>query len=595
MNVSDRKARTRVSKFARQTVDIHLPILLGLMAEGGQSPSEQAKRASSLVQMLKTVDVAPSLNSGGRPVPFEVEQGLDGPELTINGEMLAKVDDGAFASAMADPIGHILGLSAVATGLVLRTTNEQEIQSLATQVGGDPDAQPVSMTQIEQLVRWRIEIFEDRLYGLVDGLGGWLEAPVVPREEFIEIITGLSKRWAEYNDIGDHEYMRTWLEEVDAELGRTDWANSTDALAEMLWDSVAISPQSALRRAARSLRALTNSGDPQNLLEVLADVLGDDTPVPGGLDHWPNYQEVLGAWTDLFSEEDDVLGARRRTQGVPEVTVYEPPGTAMGFSKPKNLPWNQPLLCWTQRECNGLRDLMQGNEKSLARGRTQIRAGRLSQTAMDDFAPPTDARASRVRWVLQVPTKLPEVSGNFSEAVDRAYASLRAGYEAAFSNLDKSKKRQALKLAKGAYGGYLQSTKSIWSRRLSGVKKAPYDKAFQMMLTGLADALELPIFVDVFEQGVDTPAVSSMPTFTLPAVWYGDAESAPIWLPVETIGESLGQLKLRIRNVSVDTDTDRVKWLGDHHVQSRDLQELSAANLLRSVHEGALLLTIHRL
>lgn len=587
-------AQDRVDEFARQAVDMHLPVLIGLMAEDGIDAAEQARRASDLVAMLRNAEIASSLSSNGRPVPLEVDEDDGNRRLVINGGMLEKVEDGALASAMADTFADVLQLSPVVTGLVLQTSEERQMRGLAGQLERQIDAPITALTQIEELVRWRLELFEERLYGLVDGLGGWLEAPVVPRDEFVGYISNFSKRWPQWRDVEDHDYLRTWFEEVDSELSRTRWVDSTDALGEMLWESVAISPRSALRQAAQVLRSLTTDADRRDLLEVLAEVVGrEGEPIDGSLTEWPGFQSLLETWEDLWREEDDVIGARRRIRGTPDISVYGPPGESMGFSEPKNLPWDQPLLCWTKRERDGLRDLLGGMEKSLARSREQIRIGRISLEARTERVPP-ERKKQDCRWIVRAPSKLPKPKSGYSDAVDRAYASLRSAYQVTFSNLDARQKKKSIKLAKGAYGGYMQSKKSIWRRRLSGIKNGSADEAFELLLTGLAEALEWPIFVDPFEGDINLESVSSMPRFTLPVVWYRGADYAPVWIPVETIGESLEQAPLKFRNVAVGKNGDSVHWLGDHTVQLRDLQELSSGDLLRSVHEGALLVTVHR-
>lgn len=587
--------RARVNDFARQTVDIHLPVLVGLMAEAGQDPVEQAERISRVVALLRNADVTDSLTSDGRPVPVEIEGSGKYRQLVVNGQMLARADEGALASALAAPLARLLDISPVSTSLVFQMTDVRQMRGLAGQLTKQIEQELISLTEVEELVRWRLETFEQRLYRLVDGLGGWLEAPVLDRDTFVERVAECQTRWPEWRKLKGEPYITTWLEEVDAELGRTDWADSTEGLGEMIWDSVAISPLSALRQAARNLRSLSTAGDRRELLEVLAQVVGDeDDPIPGELSNWPSFQELLDAWQNLWREEDNAVGARRRAFPVPDISVYQPPGTAMGFSKPDNLPWDQPLLCWTMRERDGLRDLLGGTEKSLARRRAQIRIGRLSQDSQDEGLPLVDERR-RARWIIQVPTKHPKLSEKFSAAVDRAYTALCASYQVAFSNLDKRQKKKALKLARGAYAGYLASTKPVWNRRLSVARKKSHDEMFPHFLSELAHALEWPIFVDVFEEGVELPAVSKMPRFTVPAVWFDGADFAPAWLPVETLGEALGQAPIRIRNVAVDSSGGRVKWLGDHQIEIAQLEELKTGNLLRSIHEGTLLMTVHEL
>ena len=362
----------------------------------------------------------------------------------------------------------------------------------------------------------------------------------------------------------------------------------------MLWESLAISARSALRQAARTLRSVSSTGDRRELLQILAGVVDEQgEPVDENLGAWPTFESLQEAWERLWREEDDLLGARRRIAGIPEISVFETPGESMGFSKPKNLPWDQPLLCWSQRERDGLRDLLGGNEQSLARSQQQFRTGRLSGEVAPSNAPSLVEGRRNDSWVLEVPRQLPEFDEGFSDAVDRAYAALYANYRTSFAALDNQMKARAISLLRGAYGGYLQSAKPIWKRRFAGIKTASTTETFRILSTGLADALEWPILVDVFEEGVDGPRIAKMPRFTLPAVWYDDAQYAPVWLPVETLGEALEQAPLRFRNVHIGPDSDDVRWRGDHTIDTTDLQTLSVDNLLRSMHEGAITMTIH--
>lgn len=265
----------------------------------------------------------------------------------------------------------------------------------------------------------------------------------------------------------------------------------------------------------------------------------------------------------------------------------------MGFSEPENLPWDLPLLCWTMRERDALRDLIGGMEKSLVRSRAKIRVGRLSERAADEQLPLVEDRDDAM-WAIRAPTRTPQIPEDFSRAINQAYSAMRASYDVAFSGLDPMMQTRALKLARGAYAGYLSSTKPIWKRRLAAIQGAKPADAFRMLVTGIANALEWPIFIDVFDGSLEMPRVAGQPKFTVPAVWCGDANFAPIWLPVETIGEALGQAPIRLRNLGVGGENDQVRWLGDFQVEVAELQELSTGDILRSIHEGTLMMTVHK-
>ncbi len=583
------KAGTRVTRIARRTVDSHLPVLVGLMAEEGQEPAMQSERASKLVSLLRRAEVASTLNVGGRAVPLQLEDNGAEHRLIINGEMLARVEDTALAGALAEPVAQTLNISPVAAALVLQVSDEQQLRGLAGRIGAGGEA--ISPTQIGELVRWRLETFEKRLLDLVSGLGGWLEKPPLSRQEFLEEVSQCPGRWPQWSLVADSAYLSTWRDELSRELDRTDWGEYVPQIGELVWESVAISPHSALRQAAQTVRGFSAAGDTKKLLEVLARVFGDGTPVDDSLGAWPVFEEMVDAWKRMWREEDDALGARRRHFEVPDISVFDRPGEATGFSEPANLPWDEPLLCWSMRERGALRDLFQGMEKTLARGRSHFRVGRLSAHRATAVAPLVNA-SKDAHWTLKVPRRLPELPEGFSQAVDRSFSALHSSYHLAFANLDETSQQQIIRNARGAYAGYLASTRPIWARRLSSGDGDTLSDHFETSLTALSDAVEWPIFVDAFEEGIDSPAVAPMPRFTVPAVWFEDVDFAPIWIPVEAIGEGLDQAPLRIRNVAVSEEDKKVRWLGDYEIDQTMLGELHTATVLRSIHEGTLLVAV---
>lgn len=584
--------RARVSRFTRQTIDFHLPLLVGMMAEEGRDTDDQSRRASALVSLLRRARVDAQLMAEGRPIPVEIQKNGDGPQLVINGQMLARVDDGALAGAMAGPVARVLKISPISVGLVLQLSDENQVRGLKSQLGGRSGAAVIPLTRIGELVGWRLETFGRRLERLVEGAGGRLKAPEVSVEEFCREAVEGARSWPEWREVENTPFMTAWQSRVKGELGHTRWGQQAEKLMEMIWESLIISPRSALRQAAQTLRSLPVRADRGALLEIIADALGGDgDTIDGALESWPTFGDLQEAWEELWREEDDAIGARRRVFRVPTISVFQSPGAVMGFDEPANLPWDQPLLCWTLRERSALQDLLTGMKKTLARTRAKIRSGRLGENAGKEGSPLVGGIESN--WSIQIPSRVPPMPDGLSAAVDRAFSSTRATYLEAFSALDMSSQLQALSRARGSYGGYLASTKAIWNRRLVEDQDAPLKDIFQVFLTGLANALEWPIFIDVFESGIDAPPMATVPAFTVLATWTEGAGFAPAWLPVEAIGEALGQAPLRIRNVSVEGD-GTVRWLGDYLVEPAELRALSTDGLLRSVHEGTLMVTVHK-
>lgn len=564
-----------------------------MMAEQGQDLSTQSMRASSVVNLLRTARVEERLLAHGRPVPLQFVEEDGSRQLLINGEMLARVDDSALASALSKPLADLLSMSPVAVGLVLQVADDQQVRGLATQLVSYR-ASTIRLTRIHALVDWRMDTFNSRLVHLVNGLGGRIRVPEESLPECVQTIAGCDTHWPQFSAVEDTDFMQKCIARARGELGHTHWRDLGPELVEMVWESLVISPRSALRQTAQSLRALSIGTGRTELLAKMAEALGGNSgPIDGALEAWPGFVELRDAWLGLWQEEDDALGARRRIHEVPRICVFEPPGSSMGFSEPENLPWDQPLLCWTMRERVALRDLVSGMEQSLARTRSQIRSGRLGDQAHRAGRPLTPEPNGG--WLIQVPRLLPSIPESLHTFVDIAFAATRESYTTAFNRLDTASQQRAIGLCRGAYSGYLASTRAVWSRRLAstthGTKTPPM--IFRALITGIADALEWPIFIDVFESDLKSPSVAMMPAFTVVAVWTPDADFAPVWLPVETIGEALGQAPLRIRNVAVDADGSS-RWLGDHSVDLAELRSLSTDGLLRSVHEGTLMMTIHK-
>lgn len=582
----------RISRFRRKAIDLQLPLLVGMMAEQGASEQEQIQRTATLVALLRELKVEPSLTSAkGRPVAVEVRRTESGPRVAINAEMLSKATDQALASAMATPMSRVLNLAPLSVGMVLQLDDEQGLRTLMGQFKAS-GIRMASLNRIEELIQWRLLTFEERLSRFVEQLGGQVKLPEPGRHELIQSIVKGNVDWPQWTSLYDSPYLVRLVENISQGLQDDSWRDFADNLAEMLWESLIISPQSALRQAAQTMRTLPLKGDRGQLLKVLARSLGPEgVSVPGELSAWPSFEELQQSWQDLWREENTTIGAREKAAHAPLISVFEAPGKTMGLKEPKELPWAQPLLCWTLRERAALRDLLTGMKKALAQERAYRKRGQIEEPFIQEAQPLIEGERSE--WLLQVPTRLPNFVGDDESAVDRAFAATLATYLNTFDGQDERMQTQILGRLRGAYQSYLSSTKAVWERRLAGELGPSPRKIYEAMVVGLARALEWPIFVDVFEEGIDSPSLAMMPCFTLLAVWQEGAEFAPVWLPIETVGESLSQAPLRIRNVAVD-EAGAARWLGDHQVDLGELRSLSTDGLLRRVQDGILMLTIHK-
>lgn len=585
------ETEARVHQFARQTIDLHLPLLLGSIAERGGNSQIQVERASQLVEVLSGARLEPQLMRNGRPVPVELRRVDERIELFVNQTMLERVDDEALASAMALPVAKVLGLPPSMVGLILNLSDERQIRSLASQLGSKNPVVP--LTQIERLVRWRLQTLEARLGRLIEVANLTVDGA----ETFLETLKTRGDHWPRFEEIRDQDYLLSWSDRVGGELGRSVPAEGAQKLVELLWESLVISPRSAMRQAAQALRSLPAKANHQKMLVMLARALGEEgQPIDSDLQSWPSFEELHRNWEVLNAREDALIGARRSLSLAPPVCIFAPPSESMGLKEPASLPWEMPLICWSMRERSALNDLLKGLATSLEREMDSRKSGRLQDISFQSDTPlPEDhAIGERIHWIVKVPTRLPTFPTDFSTHLNQAFKSTAAAYGQAFSKLPMMDQIQGLNLAKGAYSGYLPQSRAVWQRRLITDPDARPPEAFEIYLLGLARALEWPIFVDIFEEGLFTPRTTHLPGFTLLATWCEDSDFAPLWLPVEAIGEALGQVPLRIRNIEVRNDGSTA-WLGDHRLEIAELRALSTDGLLRGIHDGALLLTIHKI
>ncbi len=580
----------RVKTLGQRVINRHLPVLMGLMAEGGKGPEEQRERATRLVEVLHGVEVVPSLHRKGRPIPLE----LDEQGLRFNGQMVERVDDSALAGALADPVANLLDISPVSAGLVLKMDDLPQLRGLAGELQKRVEGPILMSTDIEALVRQRVARFEQRAFDLAESMGEELAMPMVDRADLVGQVVEGEGPWPGWREVSKTAHLQAWVQALAEVLEQTPWRQEEEAIGEMLWESLALSSRSALRHAAQQLRGMAVDGrDSRRLLEHMAEALAAKTDIDDEVGAWPAYEELAKAWKALVYREDAALGARA-TVADPRLSVFATPGASTGLSEPSSLPWDQPLLCWTTREAGALGDLLEGLEMALEQQRSVIGGSRVDLgSGVEGLA--LEKEEAQCRWVLQVPRRLPEVSDGFEEAVDAAYGTLLESFMEAFDRLDAPMKQRALQMAKGAFSGFLSSTSELWSRRMAVGSGGSTRRQFECYLRAPGEVLEWPVFVDVFDQMGDRPRVATMPRFTLPAVWEEEAEQAPLWIPVEAIGEALGQAPVRVRNVSVDLEGGVVKELGDHELSENELRSLPTLDVVRALHEGALLLTVHKI
>lgn len=583
-------AHQRARRVVVEVLESYLPAFIGALAESGLGSEGQAARVERLVLAIDGVEVVRGLEERGRPTLTAFDGSGDGT-LKVNAALLMALDPVALADAFAPTLAQILGLSPTLVTLILRLRDDQQVRNLAGQAARHAVAKPVAATKIPALVRWRLERFEARHAGLLAGLSGSALAFDVSGREPLMRALASEPRWPEWFDVCEVPYLQSAVEAAGAALQQTPWARHAGALTELLWECGGVSPRSALRQAARTLRAIPGV-DQAGALRLVAEVLAEGaTPQGGELDGWPAYAELAQSWCDLLAQEARHLGSWRAAHDTSlELNVFDPPALATGLSEPANLPWTTPLLCWSTRERDALGDLLRGMERALQGAAAPVRAGWLGARAFEARAPL--GRGEPQSWRVGVPRRVPASTAEMQEAIDAAFAATRASMNARFASLSGAEKQRALSLAQGVYTGFLPRARSIWERRLAPVRARKSEAAFDGLITEIARSLGLPLLVDVFESPAPNAPLGAMPAFCVPAIWSEQADFAPVWLPIEVIGESLATAPLRLRLVTLTQGA--LRWAGDHTVQPGELRQIPAERLLGSIYEGALMMTVHR-
>ncbi|WP_158542729.1 hypothetical protein [Lujinxingia litoralis] len=582
-------AERRVRRVAVEVLEGYLPALIGALAEKGLGAEEQARCVERLVAAFEGGRIAETLEEQGRPVLALLHKERAG--IRVNASLLSTLADDALTEAFAPILADALGLSPTLVSLIVRLRDDKEVRALAGQAARHASAPPVSPTRIPGLVSWRLDRFEARHAALISALGAELEPPEQVLREPLRRALASEVRWPEWFDVSEVPYLVDAVDRAATALRSTPWAGHASALTEVIWDCGGVSPQSALRQAAHTLRNI-NGVNHRGALPVIACGLAEGhAPLVGRLGAWPDFAELARAWEELRRQEACVLGSwRGATELSEEFGVYDAPGVSIGLSEPVNLPWSMPLLCWSTRERDALRDLLRGMARALESNASAVRAGRLRAPAWDSAAPL--GNGERVRWRVGLPRRVPAPPVDFEHALDRAFASARASMNARFERLNDDERQRAIALAQGAYSGYLTRTRSVWRRRLSPVRGMKSSQAFDALISELARALGLPLLIDVFDSPAPNASLAAMPAFCAITAWNDEGDFAPLWLPADVMGESFGNAPIRAR--VVHWAEGRARWMGDHVLQGQELRQLPGDRLMGSLYEGTLMMTLHR-
>lgn len=590
----------------------HLEVLVVLLAESGMDASEQRERVELLVGMLDSVQFEKRLCERGRDVPLQFVWDPTGqpgavPELRLNEQLLGRVDEQEIFSVLSRPVASLLGLSSVVVGLVFREQDARQLKMLALSVAQGLEVPAVRLTAIRSWVSGRVELFLARLRAVIDLVAVRPPEDVGSADVLIAQLMASAEQWPQWFDVEDLPYIQALVGWADRALVGAEDMPPAQLLVEICWEGTALSVQSFLRHAARVLRGYSGSIDRKSMLHILAHAVTSTHKSSSSvqLSDWPGLSELEQAWKELWVREQMLAGGRNADSQAPELSVFDAPGLAMRLSEPETLPWELPLLCWTTREYEALRDLLLGMTRSLNclawmnestsefvfSAQTPVSSGLLMN---GDFR--VQMQPVRSNWSKD----LRQNDGELGEQ-KRAFGASFSAMRQQFAELDEGSKQRVNNVLFSAYSGYLPQARAVWQRRFSGIRELEPGVAFERLALEFNKILRLPIILDPFDTPLENellamPALSLVVAFSEKANAHNSLdryEQAVVRVPMSAWKSLLGNVPIRLRVVGVPLDSSGdCTWLCDRELTLRDLNSQPLENLLRAVHNDMLYLSV---
>lgn len=590
------KTQERVQYLVQELLNKHTEVLLVLMAEAGHEHTEQRRRMDRLVRTLQECHIDPNLMDAGRSVPYLLVDQEPTPLLKFNGTMLEQISDQEILMALSRPIATLLDLSTVTVGLVVKERDEKQLTALANHAARQLTRPVARLTEVEAIVEQRVQLFEGRLYELIYRLSDRSMTELKSTEDFIGQLIERSSKWPDWMEVEPYDYTLEAIRNCVEALEGVDGLPMAQVIVELVWESIGLSTQSFLRIAARTLRTGSGAFRRDFVLRSLALVTAESgQAIPEQITAWPSFADLATAWVELWKCEQELAGSRNANLDVPEVSVYSPPGDIMGLSEPESLPWQFPLLCWTVRERDALRDLLIGLTQALGKSQTSAPPPQVYLDLLDAYGSPLEMSNGRFNVGLQslgVDVDPPEdYEAILLRALTSAYTTTRVQY----GSLDESSRQRAFHLLLGAYTGYMPQAKAVWDRRFSKIREMEKAEAFATLITKIHHVLRLPILFDIFEEpDIDMAMLMPMPAFNLIVPMPEGIDQVPVHIPLGALKPSLGNAPIRIRVIRVPRDPNGTcTWLCDHELTLAELRTQSPDMMLRAVNNDILRMLVY--
>jgi hypothetical protein len=318
-----------------------------------------------------------------------------------------------------------------------------------------------------------------------------------------------------------------------------------------------------------------------------------DDPIREAAEHWEAFREVAEAWGGLFRAEQRMLGWSVVRRPTPDLSVFEPPRDSLHMNEPESLPWKVPLLCWSVREQNALRDLLEGHRKTVSKEIDQSHDAEPAFVPDPDTSPFATGDGSGELSIV-VEASPPQTTSEARERMDRAARACWARLVAQFDRQSESVQHRILRTIRSSYDGYFEQGADVWSRRFQAWEELPPEYALALMYEELTNILGGRALFEPFQSPKSTDP-RQIPTFLFVAAFSEDAEVGHIRIPLVALKSSFDEAPARIRALEVpDDESSRCRWVGDREVTLRHLVQMPNDTVLRNIENDEVGLQLKR-
>jgi hypothetical protein len=485
-----------------------------------------------------------------------------------------------------------LEISQVGVGLVLQCRDDRQLKSLSNKAAREINGERVQLTQVPAVVEQRMNVFEERISKFAEEFGDSVFLLLSGMDEFTKKLSRAKRGWPDWSTVERSPFMKGAVDEIEVAVEGIEDAPDASVLVELCWESLDLSPQSFLRHAAQKFRAQDSRVDIEQALRKLANIVDQQSDkLTRGLDQWSAYGEVAKAWTGLFREEQRMLAWTPGGRGTPPVSALATPLKTMRLCEPESLPWDAPLLSWSMREQNALRDLLVGLRRTLEEKRPADHLGEFDIPIDTDIAP-LQIDVDDTSLKVQVVAGEHELPDNYDELLESALNANHQAMLTQFDRLEASQRKRVLQTLRSAYGGFFGEAKDVWDRRFQAWKKWDEREAFTILCTELRHVLGSAVIFDPFEDP-RTFNLRMVPTFTVVVPRAEDVDRTMLHVPLAALRNTFQDTPVRLRVVDVYDDGSRCVWGGDLEVTLQTIEEQKTETVLKSIENDSVRLLVY--